>query len=60
MKNYNDSKDLDIELLDNNYYLINGEKIYAPNLNTAIERYKNGTMDNGFDKKTTKRVGGEI
>ena len=31
---------LEIEELGNNKYRINGEIIYAPNINTAILRYK--------------------
>ena len=33
---------MQIEELDNNKYRINGVLIYAPNVNTAILRYKRG------------------
>ena len=33
------NKNINIEELGNNQYLINGVRIYAPNANTAIKRY---------------------
>ena len=33
------SKELEIEENSNNNYVINGERIYAPNIGTAIRRY---------------------
>jgi hypothetical protein len=34
-----DIKDLDIEEIGNNLFFINGERIYAPNIQTAVKRY---------------------